>query len=160
MDCIIEDKSRLLGEGGQYLTQGLFYEYRHQAAKLGPYCLKEYDWKGCKSMYQVYMSCASEYEAALKILGSWKHWQILCQAPFFAREVEKWREEVEIREAALGKATLIAQAKEGNVSAAKELVKSAEKRSVGRPSKAEIDAERKKQAAIDTKVIDLLKHVK
>ena len=157
-ECIVE-RSQIIGEGGQYLTQGLFYEYRHQCAKMGPYTLKEYDWKGTKSMYQIYMSCGSEYEAAQKILGSWKHWEILCSAPFFAKEVEKWREEREIREAALGRATLIQQAQEGNVSAAKALVDAATKKKAGRPSKADIEAEKRKQMAIDSNVTSLLAHI-
>ena len=160
MDCIIEDRSQLMSSNGQYLTHGLFYEFRHHSKRTGPYCLKENDWKGHLSMYQIYMSCSSEYEAAQKLLGSWKHWEILCNSPFFKKEVAKWREEHAIREAALGKATLIQQAQEGNVSAAKELINQANKRGAGRPSKAEVEAEKKRQAVVDSKVVDLLKHVK
>jgi hypothetical protein len=160
MECIIEDSSRLRSDAGQYFTQGLFYEYRHQSTNKAPYNLKERDWKGTKSMYQIYMSCDSEYEAAMRLLGSWKHWQTLLNSPFFAKEVEKWREEREIKDAAMAKSVLVEQANEGNVAAAKTLLDMSTKRKAGRPTKAEVQAEKRKQAAISSKVTDLLAHVK
>lgn len=160
-DCVLE-YSQLRATTGQYLTQGLFYEFRHRTScsDIGPYNLKEHDFKGSLSMYQIYMSCASEYEAAQKLLGSWKHWAILCEIHWFKKHLETWREEREIKEAAVGKATILYQAKEGNVTAAKELVSLATKRKAGRPSKLEIEAEKKKQIAIESNVTNLLAHVK
>lgn len=159
MDKIDYDK--LIGQSGHYLTQALFWEYRHQTgADYTPFTLKERDHSGCISMYRLYMSCETEYEAALKILNSWKHWQILCDAPWFQKELSKWREEREIRELALGKAVLIKNAEEGNVAAAKALIDTSSKRKAGRPSKIEVEEYKKKEAAANSKVSSILERMK
>ena len=151
------DYSKFVGEQGHYLTQALFYEFRFQTKNFdAPYTMKENDYKGHKSIYKIYMDCDSEYEAALKILNSWKHWEILCESPWFLKELEKWRQEREIREAALGKAVLIREAENGNVPAARVLYEQVSKRKAGRPTKDEVTAEKKKQAAIDSKVSSII----
>ena len=152
--------SKLIGESGHYKTQSLFYEFRYQTnSDYMPFTLKERDVHGHQSIYQIYMSCDSEYEAAQKLLGSWKHWEILCECTWFIKELDKWREEREIREAAIGKAMLIEKAKEGNVPAARSLLESSSKRKAGRPSSAEVINERKKQAAVDTKVSSIIERM-
>ena len=151
------DYGKMIGDGGHYLTKGLFYEFKYQTKLTEiPYNLKERDWKGTRSMYQIFMSCGSEYEAAQLLLNSWKHWEVLCKSPWFVPHIEAWREEREIREAALGKATLIDQAESGNVAAAKVLLEGAKKRKAGRPTKDEVEGEKKKAAAVDNKVTDIL----
>jgi hypothetical protein len=151
------DYSKVIGDNGHYMTQALFYEFRFQTKNEKPiYNLKERDYKGTLSMYQIYMDSDSEYEAALKILNSWKHWEILCDRNWFLPHIEKWREERDIREAALGKATLIDQARDGNVTAAKALYDQSGKRKAGRPSKDEVEGHKKKQADIDSKVSNIL----
>ena len=61
-------------------TKALFFENRFQTTvtEPAPYCLKSNDWeaKGVvyRSMYLIYMSCDSEYEAAIKLLGNFQHW--------------------------------------------------------------------------------------
>ncbi len=155
----IYPRERFLSEIGSQLTQGLFYEYRHQTTTKAspPYTLREIEWKGCISMYQIYMKEESEYEAALILLGSWSHWTRLCKCSWFKPYVTAWREEREIREAALGKKTLIEKAAEGNVSAAKELVHQVTKaKKRGRPSKNDIEAREAKEKRIDQRVVSLL----
>lgn len=120
------------------LTQALFYEYRHISKCDHPpvYTLKEYDWEGCKSMYQIYMSCDSEYDAALTLLGSWKHWCRLKSTSWFKEYYEAWEEERAIRDQASATTTLLKRAEEGDTSAAKAVLshyKEAAKK--GRPSK-------------------------
>lgn len=116
------------------MTQALFYEYRHQSTCKTPavYTLKDKDWEGCKSMYLIYMQCDSEYEAAHALLGSWTHWTKLKGTSWFASHLEKWNEERTIREEALAHKTLLDQAKEGNVTAAKALMSGTKK--PGRPA--------------------------
>lgn len=151
------DYSKMIADNGKYKTQGLFYEYRFQNnPDYIPYCLREHDYKGYLSIYQIYMSCDSEYEAAQKIFNSWKHWELLCGCAWFQPYLEKWREEREIRDAALGKSILIDQARDGNVTAAKTLYDQATKRKAGRPTKNEVEGQKKKQAAIDNKVSSIL----
>lgn len=123
-------------EGLAGTTQALFYEFRHQSSSdiKPPYTLKEYDWEGCKSMYQIYMAYDTEYDAAMAILGSWYHWKRLCKCKWFITHKEEWDAEKEIRKQSLGEKALIAAAKEGNVTAATTLYKSQGKaKGRGRP---------------------------
>ena len=155
----MKNNNPYISDQGHYMTQGLFYEYRHQTKNFdAPYNLREDDYKGSKSVYKIYMSCDTEYEAAQKILGSWKHWEILCKSPFFSKEIEKWREERAIREQALAKGVLLEQTREGNITAAKGVLET-HKRKAGRPSKIEVEGERKRQANIDSKVSSIVERM-
>lgn len=154
------DPLKFRGENAQYLTQGLFWEYRHQSSSdTYHYNLGEFDLKDSKSMYKIYMACDSEYEAAMVLLGSWKHWERLSECQWFKEHLTKWREEREIREAALGKKVLVDQAEEGNVPAAKALLDLSGKRKAGRPSKIEVTEEREKQARLNSKVSSLVERM-
>lgn len=119
-------------------TQALFWEYRFVTTTNlpAPYNLKEYDWKGSKSMYQIYMACDTEYDAAITLLGSWPHWQKLCRCGWFQSYIEDWREERKLREQAIAKKALIKKAKEGDVSASRALLQD-EKKPKGRPKNKE-----------------------
>lgn len=151
------DYSKLTNSNGCHLTQSLFYEFRFSTGSdYIPFCMKEKDYKGHLSVYRLYMECDSEYEAAYKLLNSWKHWQILSASPWFAKELKKWREEREIKEFALGKAALIKEAESGNITAAKSLIDLSGKRKAGRPSKLEVHEEKAKQARIESKVTNIL----
>jgi hypothetical protein len=151
-------RNKLMNSQNIEFTTGLFHEFNLQSAGAIPvYNLKKYDWKDTLSMYQIYMACASEYEAAMKLLGDWKHWQKLCNTSWFHPHIDSWREEVLIREAALGKAVVIRAAEEGNVAAAKELMKQLDKRvGAGRPSKAQKSKEAQRMSDVDKKVVNLL----
>lgn len=151
------DYSKFVTTNGQYLTQGLFYEFRYQT-KLDyiPYTLKEYDFDGYISMYRVYMEADTEYEAAKILLNSWKHWEILAESPMIGGYIQKWREERDIKDAALAKAVLIKETKAGNTSAAKAVLEASTKRKAGRPTKIEVESEKRKQAKIDSKVSSIL----
>lgn len=155
------DYSKLININNQYLTQGLFWEFRHTTKlEYCPYTLSERDNYGRISMYRVYMECDSEYEAAMVLLNSWKHWEALCNSPWFIKELKKWREEREIREAAIGKKILLEEAEKGNVAAARYLVDNSTKRKAGRPSKDEVEGQKRKEAAINTKVSSLIERMK
>ena len=150
------ERSELM-KGGQNLTQGLFYEFRHQSPNSTPKYnyTREYELGGTIPMYKVYMQCASEYEAAVKLLGSWKHWLKLCECTWFEEELDKWREERLIQEKAIGKATLIKQAKDGNVNAAKTL-EAQSFHKVGRPNKTEKQKAVENHQKVNDKVTSLL----
>jgi len=119
------------GPNHRYLTEGLFIEFGNPEAV---YTLstkdKVRDGKTYISMYKVYMECSDEYEAAERIVGSQQHWERLCNAKFFMEGhynfnnnygLAKWREDMRKRDESLAKRTLIEQAKNGNVNAAKAL---------------------------------------
>lgn len=131
-------------------TQALFYEFRHQTkmpVEDIPYNLKTKDWQGTKSMYLIYMQYETEYDAAIALLGSWPHWERLRKAPWFAKHLEEWNAERALRDEALARKTLLNQAREGNVTAAKAILAKDNKR--GRPSNKEKEVKDKDADAID-----------
>lgn len=152
------DYSRLTTVNNQYLTQSLFYECRHQTkSEYCPFTLRENDFDGYISVYKIFMESDSEYDCAKKLLNSWRHWNILCEAGFFRNHLEMWREEKAVREAAIGINTLVEAAKDGNITAAKFLVdKNTSKKRAGRPTRTEVIEEKKKQARIDNKVSNII----
>ena len=109
-------------------TKALFYEHRHQTTvdMNAPYCLKanDYEYNGVvyKSMYLIYMSCDSEYEAAIKLLGNYQHWTKLKRCTWFLPYVEEWNAELVLRESALAKSKLVQLTEAGNVTAARTLL--------------------------------------
>ena len=150
LDDIIITKEALLPKVGDDLpipqelvgcTQALFFEYRHQTTvgTLAPYCLKphdhEYQGRIYRSMYLDYISCDSEYEAAIKILGNYAHWLKLKATSWFAPYLEAWNEELTLREEALARSKLVQLTQQGNVTAARTLLGNKVK-PVGRAKKA------------------------
>lgn len=111
--------------GLRHATQALFYEYRHKTSSKiqAPYTLKPYDvnigGKHYRSMYMEYMACDSEYEAAIKLLGSYSHWQRLVTTEWFSKYIEAWEAERNIRDEALARSILVGLTMAGNVTAAK-----------------------------------------
>jgi len=83
---------------GRFRTKSLFVEHKHPDYS-APYTLKPYDHKGSMSMYRKYMEIGdpTEYEMAIALLGSWKHWQLLAEASWFKPLLEEWRKELKIK---------------------------------------------------------------
>lgn len=125
------------------LTCALFFEWRHNSSceVTPPFCLKPYDWENngvlYKSMYLLFMQYDTEYAAAMGILGSWPHWQKLRECKWFKKELNKWLDEMRLRDEALAKEKLVELTKANNVTAAKTLLSESkiERASRGRPSK-------------------------
>lgn len=116
---------------GHYLLKPLFYEQStpEMRKSFTPlYTFKEHDHVGqegnvYKSIYQIYMGCQDEYEAAIKIVGSLYHWDKLCDCTWFMNGfhtymgLKDWREHKRRERESLALTQLIAQAEEGNVTA-------------------------------------------
>ncbi len=120
-------------------TKALFYENRHNTTvtTVAPYCLKanDYKYKGVtyRSMYLIYMSCDSEYEAAIKLLGNYQHWTKLVRCTWFRPYVEEWNAELVLRESALAKSKLVTLTEAGNVTAARTLLNTTKVAGAGKP---------------------------
>ena len=151
---------------GRRLTQGLFYEFNNPDA---PYTLRDEDFtnragKTYTSAAAIYRNAVDEYDAAIKLVGSWSHWKILLSLDWFVNGadlggyifdgIKCWREEMTVRDSSLSKKLLQEQADEGNVTAMKYLNELSGKTSkAGRPSKPKV-------AKPVSKVTDLYKQVK
>lgn len=166
-----KDRAVLKDVMGRYRTN-VFYEFNKSRHDDYPplYTMREDEWLGLPSAYKIFMLSESEYEAAIKLVGSWNHWQRLLKCKPFTDGVDDggqwvglnaWREEKKIREKAWALNQLKISAQGGSVSAQKilfEADKVAGKR--GRPSSAEIRKEAAKQAETATKVKSDLERIK
>ena len=122
------------------------------------YTLKEFDYQGYPSMYKIFISCDTEYEAAIKLLGSYKHWKKLCKAVFFQEYIEEWREERKMMEEALAHTAIIRSTEEGNVSAARSIM--AKPATIaGRPTNDIVQGEIKKAVAHHQELDSIVKRM-
>jgi len=98
-----EDLSSLFDEMkdpmGRYRTESLFVERNTKLKYPSYFTLKRRDYKGHISMYRKYMEIAdpTEYQVAIKLLGSWEHWLALNKSKWFKGEVAAWRAELKIK---------------------------------------------------------------
>ena len=138
------DKSRMIDGMGRPLTQSLFLEIGYSDFAI--YTLKEFDHEYNGKLYpslkKLYLKeeDPTEYAFAEKYLLGWQHWKRLCDNKVIAKHIEEWREELElkIRSQAIRDMQSLCASESGNFSAAKFLAdRGWEKRSAGRPSKAE-----------------------
>lgn len=118
---------------GALRTESLFVETISYASKESGYkpvySLRDYDYKGYPSAYNIYMDAVDENEAALAIVGSLNHWRKLCKLKWFMdgrintqfNGLNSWRVDMEARDKSLAKKTLMNAVKEGNITAAKAL---------------------------------------
>lgn len=87
---------------GRFRTQSLFWERRHESYP-AHFTLKnhgiEKDGKHYISLYEKYMEICdpTEYQVAIRLLGSWDHWAALCSAKWFQEYVNDWRAELKIK---------------------------------------------------------------
>lgn len=114
-------------------TAALFWEKRHTSAVderglTSIYNLGTRDHDGTLSMYQIYMQCATEYEAAIVLLGSLRHWSLLLECKWFKPHIEQWRKDMALRDEAIGRQALIMAASKGVPAAGTALLRDAGKR--------------------------------
>lgn len=92
------------------------------------YTLKEND-TDLPSAYKIYMGSTDEYEAAMRLLGSMRHWRRLCGLKWFMDGVpmsgfdglKSWRKDMELRDKSKSKKQLMEAAEAGVVSAQRAL---------------------------------------
>lgn len=150
-ECVV-DKTKLRSINGIMKTEGLFYEHESRInlnikrvnLATPVYTLKDHDHKGYLSMYKVYIGSATEYEAAQKLLGSWRHWKKLCKANFFKSYLEEWREERGLLEESMARTALLESLSDGNISAAKTILDDGKRKGAGRPTSEQVTGELKR----------------
>lgn len=91
-----------IGPQGKYLTTSLFVERnkRDPDALLQPvFSLtknKHSTRTGIRSLKKIYMDAGDPtgYLPAIEAFGSWEHWNVLKNLPWFARHLESWEDEL------------------------------------------------------------------
>ena len=168
-----KDRSVLKDLMGRYRTN-IFLEFNKSAHDEYPplYSMREGGWAGLPSAYEIYMTSDSEYEAAMKLVGSWTHWSKLIKSKPFLKGsedggswtgLEAWRAEKEIRDKALAYNQLKISAATGNVTAQKIIFDGDKKTAAskrGRPSDAEIKKAAAAQAEESAQVKSDLQRIK
>ena len=151
---IIIDRAALKDSKGRYLTQSLFLElgYKDQAV----FTLKDdhytYNNKFYPSLKKLYLEegDVTEYQFANKYLLGWEHWKKITENLAIFKYIRSWREELELRIRAEALRNAIESARKGNYQAARFLINGEWKPTKnGRPTKREVEKEKRIQAGID-----------
>jgi hypothetical protein len=145
---------------GNLYTQGLFLELSYADPSNAIYTLKDEDHelngRSYVSIKRLYLEIAdpTEYEFAKACFYNWAHWKRMCEKttnlhPYIA----EWREELEVMLRSQGVRGVMEEALSGGKSsmqASKWLADKGwtEKRTAGRPTKGEVEVERKQQASV------------
>lgn len=158
-----EMQPQMRATNGKPLTRSLFVE-EAQGFTGAMFTLKdrnhEKDGKLYYSLKNIYLSYdhvpGYEYEFAKDVFGSWDHWQYLCSAAEKVREhVESWRDEQAIKLQARALQAMLKTAMfEGSkgTPAARYLADKGWQVKRGRPSKDEVEREKKLAAGVDREV--------
>ncbi len=146
------DKEKMLDNMSRPYTQSLFLEVGYNT-DTAQYTLKDedhfYEGKLYPSLKKLYIQTAdpTEYEFACTHLLGWKHWKRILENKFLRKYVDEWREELEVKLRCQGIKATIDAAGSGSFQAAKWLAdRGWEQRGAGRPSKEEVEREKKFQA--------------
>jgi hypothetical protein len=144
----------MLDSMGKFRTQSLFLELGYGTEAL--FTLKdqdhEHEGKTYLSMKRLYLEFEdpTEYEFANSILLSWKHWQRMCENKIIRKHIDEWRDELEVKLRSQAIRDAIQEAKKGHFQAAKWVAdRGWSNRGAGRPSKADIEQEKKIQSRIN-----------
>lgn len=152
-DFIKPSRDVLVDSMGRHLTQSLFLElgYRPEAI----YTLKDedfvYEGRHLPSIKRIYLEIAdpTEYAFANTCFTGWTQWQRIVANKQMTKVVEQWRFELEVKIRSEGVRAAKNQARKGSWQATKWLSeKGWDQRGAGRPSKEEVEHERKVQASI------------
>jgi hypothetical protein len=146
-------KDKMKDEGGRPYTQSLFLEigYTDQAI----YTTKDHDhlYKGhlYPSLKRLYLEeeDPTEYDFSVKYLLGWNHWLRLCENKTVRKHIDEWREELELKLRSRAVKQMIKNAAMGKIQAQQWVAnKGWSGRIAGRPSKADIDSEKKFQSRV------------
>lgn len=116
------DRAKFKDDKGGYITQSLFIEVGYDTER-AVYTFsdedKEYKGANYKSLRKLYLEMAdpTEYLFATTYLWGWEHWQRIVNNKLLAVEVEKWREELEVKLRAVGVRNIIHQSGDSMVAA-------------------------------------------
>lgn len=143
----------MLDSMGKFRTQSLFLELGYGTEAL--FTLKDqdhiHDGREYPSLKRIYLEFEdpTEYEFANTVLLGWKHWQRMCENKIIRKHIDEWREEMEVKLRSQAIRDAIQEAKKGHFQAAKWVAdRGWSSRGAGRPTKAEVDHEKKIQSRL------------
>lgn len=151
------NKTKMKTANGIPITQSLFLEIGYNY-EMAIFTLKdedhEVDGKVYPSLKRLYLECEDpgEYEFATTYLLGWAHWQRICENKAVAKHIAEWRYELELKLRSKAIKSIINKTSlEQGINAAKYIAeKGWDKRKAGRPSKDELDAEKRMMSDLDS----------
>jgi len=150
---------------GRFLTHAMFFETKTKGFD-PTFTFKENDheYKGVIyiSMRSLYMEMSdpTEYLFAQEVLGSWGHWQKLCNSALIREQIDKWREELEIKlraESIRAIREVATTAGSKGTTAAKWIASAGWRSGKGRPTKKEREHQMKVDSRLDNETESHLK---
>lgn len=151
----MSNREKMIDFRGIPYTQSLFLEIGYDA-DVAVYTLKEIDhpyqgqvFPSIKRLY-LEMEDVTEYDFANEYFLNWNHWQRICENKRIRKDIDQWREELELKLRSRAVRSMIKSASSGNYQASKWLAdREWKQRGAGRPSKAEVDRQKKIDSAIN-----------
>jgi hypothetical protein len=94
-----EDLKAFRDTMGRFRTESLFLEKKRNDKFPSYFTLSDFDRDGHISMRRKYLEIAdpTEYEVGVRLLGDFKHWQVLCERDWFKEYVNGWRMELQAK---------------------------------------------------------------
>lgn len=154
---------------GRYRINSLFFE--HKVEGMTPIWTlgdverteKGKTYPSLKKLYMEYKHVPGlEYEFAMDVFGSWEHWNKLSNSSGLKAVFAQWREELDVKVRSEALKEMVKSSKGGTASAlqaAKYLAEKGYQSKRGRPSKAEIEGERRIEAGINSELEDDLERI-
>lgn len=144
----------MLDSMGKFRTQSLFLELGYGAEAVFTLKDSDYEKEGVKyiSLKACYLASEdpTEYEFANEYLLGWRHWQRFLENKVIRKHIDEWRDELEVKLRCKAIKDAISLAGTGHFQAAKWVAdRGWATRGAGRPSKADVEHEKKVQARID-----------
>ncbi len=154
MNELIVDKALMLDTSGRPITQSLFLEIGYSDAAMYTFKDQDHEYKGkvYPSIKRLYLEeeDPAEYNFVSKYLLNWRHWLRLYENKLIRPHIDEWREELELKLRSRAAQEMIKKAAKGNIQASKWLSdRGWAVRGAGRPSKEEIQNEKRFQARVD-----------
>lgn len=148
-----KQRSDFLDSMGRYKTQSLFLEtaYDPEAFFTFDDVDKLYKGKTYLSLKRLYLQeeDVTEYAFAEKYLAGWNHWKKICGNADLRKEIDNWRDELELKLTARHLKNIQKLAEDGNYNAAKYLANREYASGKGRPTKEQKEGALKKASLID-----------
>jgi len=107
------------------------------------------------SLKQIYLSFddPTEWEFVQYVFGNWRHWERICKNRILREYIDQWRMEQEIKLRSKGIRSVVGLAKDKE-SAAKWLAEGKWKNTRGRPSKEEMERQKKIDDGLEAELND------
>lgn len=121
--------------------------------------LREFEMDGLPSMHAMFMEDkdVTGYTTCMRTVGVWRYWQKIWRSKELKKHMDAWVAELEVQLMAEG---LQKMRKSDSPASAKYLMEKGWDKKAGRPSKADVEREARRQAMVDNDLADDINRLK